>query len=211
MSRSAAARPAAKCGCQKRCIVPSTLPTDERPILELIARRDYRAAIDALIEAYFDQVYDFCVRGLRERVAAQDVTQRVFLEAFRDIARFRGDSSLRTWLFGIADHRWKDERKARERRERRFDPNPIDVVNAVDPSPDPAEETERRRRSSALEDCMQRLHEPIREAIDMHYTQGLSYEDMSEILSVKPGTLQRRVARAWHSLRRCLEMKGISL
>ena len=167
--------------------------------------------IDALVECYFEQVYDFCVRGLRERVTAQDVTQRVFLEAFRDIARFRGDSSLRTWLFGIADLRWKDERTARERRERRFDPNPIDVVNAADPSPDPAEETERRRRSSALEDCMQHLHEPIREAIDMHYMQGVSYEDMSEILKVKPGTLQRRVARAWHSLRRCLEMKGISL
>jgi RNA polymerase sigma-70 factor, ECF subfamily len=180
-------------------------------MLELIARREYRKAVDLLVEHYFDQIYDFCVRGLRDRIVAKDVTQRVFLEAFRDIAKFRGDSTLRTWLFGIADHRWKDERKSRERRDRRLDPDPIDVVNAVDPAPDPAEETERRRRSSALEDCMQRLNDLIREAIDMHYTLGLSYEEMSTILGTRAGTLQRRVARAQHSLRRCLEMKGISL
>jgi RNA polymerase sigma-70 factor (ECF subfamily) len=188
------------------------LPADEGPILELLARRAYREAVELLVEYYFDQVYDFCVRGLRDRNAARDVTQRVFLEAFRDIAKFRGDSTLRTWLFGIADHRWKDERKSRERRDRRLDPDhAIDVVNAADPAPDPAEETERRRRRSALEDCMQRLNELIREAIDMHYILGLSYEEMSKMLGAKPGTLQRRVARAWHTLRRCLEMKGISL
>jgi RNA polymerase sigma-70 factor, ECF subfamily len=186
------------------------LPTDERPILELIARREYRKAVDLLVEYYFDQVYEFCVRGLRDRHIARDVTQRVYLEAFRDIAKFRGDSTLRTWLFGIADHRWKDERKSRERRGRHLDPSSIDVVNAVDPAPDPAEETERRRRHAALEDCMQRLNELIREAIDMHYTVGLSYEEMSTILGVKPGTLQRRVARAHHALRRCLEMKGVA-
>jgi RNA polymerase sigma-70 factor, ECF subfamily len=187
------------------------LPADERPILALIERGKYGEAVDLLAEHYFDQVYEFCVRGLRDRVVAKDVTQRVFLEAFRDIGRFRGDSTLRTWLFGIAVHRWKDERKSRERRDRRIDPSSIDVVNAVDPAPDPAEETERRRRSSALEDCMQRLDEVIREAIEMHYTLGLSYEEMSVILGAKPGTLQRRVARAQHTLRRCLEMKGITL
>jgi RNA polymerase sigma-70 factor, ECF subfamily len=187
------------------------LPADERPLLELIARGRYREAVDLLVDYYFDQVYEFCVRGLRDRTVARDVTQRVFLEAFRDIAKFRGDSTLRTWLFGIADHRWKDERKSRERRDRRLDPDPIDVVNAVDPAPDPAEQTERRRRIRALEDCMQRLNELIREAIDMHYTLGLSYEEMSKILGVRPGTLQRRVARAQHTLRRCLEMKGIAL
>ena len=180
-------------------------------MLELIARREYRKAVDLLVEHYFDQIYDFSVRGLRDRIVAKDVTQRVFLEAFRDIAKFRGDSTLRTWLFGIADHRWKDERKSRERRDRRVDPDAIDVVNTVDPAPDPAEETERRRRRIALEDCMQRLNEIIREAIDMHYTLGMSYEEMSKILGARAGTLQRRVARAQHTLRRCLEMKGISL
>ena len=58
---------------------------------------------------------------------------------------------------------------------------------------------------------MQRLNELIREAIDMHYTLGMSYEEMSKILGARAGTLQRRVARAQHTLRRCLEMKGISL
>ncbi len=189
---------------------PSSVGDQEAPIVALIVRNEFRAAIGALAERYFDHVYDFCVHRLRDRVVAEDVTQRVFLEAFRDLARYRGHATLRSWLFGIADHRCRDERKARDRRARRLDPEPIEVVDAINPAPDPADDTEHRRRHRALDDCLQQLHESTREAVVMHYTRELTYEEMSDILGTKAGTLQRRVARALLRLRRCLDQKGLA-
>ena len=185
------------------------IETVEAPILELLTRGEHRRATDALAACYLDPIYGFCLRRLRDRAVAQDVTQRVFVDAFRGITRYRGHATLRSWLIGIAKHRCQDERKAQQRRERRLDfESSTDVLNAIDQAPDPAARAEQRRHHEALDDCMRRLHERIRDAIDMRYTQDLSYEEISDVLGEKPGTLQKRVARAMAALRRCLEHKG---
>ena len=70
---------------------------DDAAILALIARGARREAAGALIDAYGDAVFSFCLRMLRDRDVAADIRQKVFLEACRDLESFHGRSSFRTW------------------------------------------------------------------------------------------------------------------
>jgi len=191
---------------------PPASPVDDSEVHDLIARGDHRAALVALMRAHKDVVYAHCVRMLRDRVQAQDVSQQVFLEAFRDLARFRGQSSFRTWLLGIAAHRCLDALKANRRRARRIGAE-LDikvVATAKDPSPHSDERLDQARLTRALEDCLQRLPDEVRLAVLMRFHTRMSYEEMGEAFSAKPGTLQARISRALPALRRCLDHHGVA-
>ena len=77
-------------------------------MLALLDRGDRRGAVEKLMELHQETVFAYCVRTLRDRELAEDVAQQVFTEAYRDLERFRRESSLRTWLLGIAHHRCGD-------------------------------------------------------------------------------------------------------
>src|SRR5690349_13907932 len=85
---------------------PSTAPVPSTPVdpLALLARGDRKGAITALMDQHGPTVFNFCSRFLLDRVLAEDVLQQVFLHAYRDIDRFEGRSSPRTWLLRIAVH-----------------------------------------------------------------------------------------------------------
>jgi RNA polymerase sigma-70 factor (ECF subfamily) len=191
--------------------IPASV-TDDAEIYALVARGDHRAALVALMRAYGDIVYSHCVRFLRDRVLAQDVHQQIFLEAFRDLARFRGQSSFRTWLIGIAGHRCLDAVKAYRRRARRIGGgmDKETVANLTDPSPHSDERLDQVRLARALEDCLQKLPDEVRLAVLMRFQARMSYEEMSSACSAKAGTLQARVSRALPALRRCLDHRGVT-
>jgi RNA polymerase sigma factor (sigma-70 family) len=186
--------------------------TDDAEIHAMIAHGDRRSALVALMQAYADIVYGHCVRFLRDRVLAQDVCQQIFLEAFRDLARFRGQSSFRTWLIGIAGHRCLDALKSNRRRARRIggEMDHETVATVSDPSPQSDERLDQVRLARALEDCLQKLPDEVRLAVLMRFQAHMSYEQMSGACSAKAGTLQARVARALPALRRCLDHRGVT-
>lgn len=187
---------------------------DDAAILALIARGARREAASALMDTYGDAVYSFCLRQLRDRDVAADVRQKVFLEACRDLERFHGKSSLRTWLFGIASHRCLDEgrRRVRASRHEPFDELGSSAAEPVPTSwPSAIELAAHTELARALEDCLGRLPDEIRITVLLRHGSELSYEEMSERLGVKANTLQARVARAEPALRECLEAKGIEL
>jgi len=187
-------------------------PTDpERVAREHLARGDRRGAIAALLSAYGDDVYSHCRRVVRDPTVADDVFQQVFLEAFRDLDRFEGRSSLRAWLIGVTYHRSLDALKAQRRQRSHLDDDEDAIDVASDPMPDPAEQFEQHQRARELERCLQGLAAETRMTVLMRYRLGMSYEEMSSTVGERPGTLQARVARALPALRRCLEAKGIKL
>jgi RNA polymerase sigma-70 factor, ECF subfamily len=161
-----------------------------------------------LMAEYGGAVYATCVRILRDRVLAEDVLQRVFLDAHRDLDRFQGRSTIRTWLIGIATHRCQDAMKARRRREKRFHTDEHAVINAADPSSDVEGPLDRARVGKALEDCLGELSGESRAAVLMRFHAGMSYEEMADAVGDNPGTLRKRVIRALPVVRRCLENKG---
>src|SRR5262245_50961066 len=100
-------------------------------------------------------VFGLCLRELHDAGLAEDVTQQVFLEAYRDLDRFQQRSSVRTWLFGIAYHRCLDAHKRRQRRLQRVESDESAVAAFEDPSAGPHEHLEGAERWAALEKCLE--------------------------------------------------------
>ncbi len=172
-------------------------------VARLVAAGDLAAAIRLLMERHGDAVYRFVRNSLRDDARADDVHQRIFIEAYRDLPRFAGRSTIRTWLFAIARYRVIDAAKARVREEGRIGEG--DGADAPDPRPPPGEQIDDVRLREALVRCLEKLGEHVRSAVLLRYQQGFSFEEMSEILREKAGTLQARVARALPVLRECIE------
>jgi RNA polymerase sigma-70 factor, ECF subfamily len=189
----------------------SSKPVDRAPeagdpdadVVRLIEAGDPAAAIRLLMQRHGDAVYRFVRNALRSDARADDVHQRIFIEAHRDLRRFAGRSSLRTWLFAIARYRVLDALKARAREEGRIGEG--DGADEPDPQPLPGEQLDDARLRDALARCLEKLGEHVRSAVLLRFQQGFSFEEMAEIMREKPGTLQARVARALPLLRACIE------
>lgn len=177
---------------------------EEAAALEAIHAGDREKALGLLMQAYGRGVYGYCRQMLRETALAEDVLQTTFLQAHRDLPRFAGRSTLRSWLFGIAAHRCLDALKQRRRREKRL--VPIDALERP-PETDARldERLEARLRSDALWRCLGHLEPHVRAALLLRFVEGLSYPEMAEVELEQPATLQARVARALPALRRCVE------
>lgn len=183
---------------------------DEAPVRRLAAANEHRAALAALMEAYGDSLYRYCVALVRDQSLAEDILQMTFLDAFRSLPGFQGRSSFRTWLLGIARHRCLDAGRRRTRWKRllgRSDPHEVSglaVPSATEVFSDP-------ELGPPLEDCLERLSIDGRDSIVLRFRRNLSYDEMATVTGESAATLRVRVFRALESLRRCLERKGVSL
>jgi RNA polymerase sigma-70 factor (ECF subfamily) len=166
----------------------------DQDIAELIARGAVAAALHALMERHGVGVYRYCRSALRDQALADDVHQQVFLDAFRDLHRFRGRSTLRTWLFSIARNRVLDTAKARRRRQARSDFTRPGT--ATDPSPLLGRRLHDERLDEALASSLDEIDPDVRTAVLLHFQQGFTFEEIATITGGKAGTLQMRVARA---------------
>jgi RNA polymerase sigma-70 factor (ECF subfamily) len=175
---------------------------------ELLETGDRRTVLARLMSEHGDTVYGLCIRILRDQTLAEDVLQQVFVEAYRDLQRFEGRSTMKTWLLAIAGHRCQDAIKARRRRDKRFLTDENAVANVADPTPDAHSRLDHARSMQALEDCIATLSAESRTAVLLRFQAGMSYEEMSAALVAKADTLHARVTRAMPVLRRCLEAKG---
>lgn len=172
----------------------------------LLARGDRKGAIALLMDEHGEVVFAFCVRVLRDRVLAEDVLQQVFLEAHRDIGRFEGRSSFRTWLLRIASHRCHDAIRSRNRHQETAESD--DEVEIADTGISPGERLEQSQLVAALEVCLMQLSEDVRLTVLLRFQSGMTYDEMSPVLGARVDALQARVSRALPVLRRCLESKG---
>lgn len=175
-------------------------------IRELIAKGDNRAAVGMMSKEYGDYAYSFIYRIVNDRQTALDVLQQTYLEAMRDLQRYGGRSSVKTWLLGIANHRALDAVRKFSRDRGKVSTDELEKMESS--SPEASSDLDDRRMKAALDDCMKDLSPHVRSALLSRYQRGLSYEEMSEETSEKPGTLQARVTRALPVLRECLEGKG---
>ncbi|MCF3650555.1 RNA polymerase sigma factor [Synoicihabitans lomoniglobus] len=179
----------------------------------LVARfqRGDEDAFAQIVEAYRTRIHGY-VRGmLRDSTDAEEVTQDTFVRAYRGLERFRGDSSLSTWLHRIATN------LARNRywyffRRRRQDTVSLDFV--ADPtndrpvmdsiaceSPDPSQQSTNEEFMQSIRDCMDQIEPRYREALTLRVGKDLPYAEIAEITGVPVGTVKSRIARARRELR----------
>ncbi len=161
--------------------------SDPTTDLALRARSGDAGAQAAFVRATQAEVWRFTA-ALVDPGAADDLTQETFLRAFKALPGFRGRSSARTWLLGIARRACADHLRAVVRR-RRLDARLAQQAWTDAPHPDPA-----HRLGTA--DLLGRLSEERRTAFVLTQVLGLSYAEAAEVEDVPVGTIRSRVARA---------------
>lgn len=162
---------------------------------ELVSRfRVDRAArsFEALYERHSPYLLRVAARMLDgDRASAEDALQEAWLRAATSFERFRGDSSLRTWLCGITVNCCREQW-----RRRRFSPLAgVDVLGTAS-APAPS-----ALAGIRLQRALQLLDEPSREAIELFDVLGHSHEEIAQILGVAVGTSKSRLSRARETLR----------
>lgn len=177
----------------------------DRDVRDLVLRGEVQAALCCLMQRHGRPIYRYCCEQLRDAALAADVQQQVFIAAFRDLAKFGGRGTLRSWLFRIAYHRVIDAARVRAR-----SPVCASVTDAAEVADtrllaDEACDDERLRAALVAE--LAELPEHVRSAVLLRYQQGMSFEDMARISGEKPGTLSARVSRAMPMLRERIEAR----
>ena len=180
---------------------PSSRDDPDRDILDRLAG-DRTRALELLMQRHGRGVFSYCRHALHDAALAADVHQQVFIQAHRDLPQFRGNSTVRTWLFAIARHRVIDAAKARDRAGAHFEDD--DSADAPDPRPPPDEQLDDAALYAAVIDCVGELAEVARTTLLLRYQQGFTYAEMAVICRERAGTLQARVQRALRALRRCV-------
>ena len=151
---------------------------------------------DRLYQEYGNRIYRFCRRLSGSDADAEDLTQEVFLAAFRGAGKFEGRSSLSTWLYRIAVYSFRQQGCSRK-----FDMVPLDETLAA-PHSDPAVRSLER---ITLERALDQLTPNLREAFLLVKAEGLLFREASYVLGIPEGTLKSRVQAAIAQLHRLLE------
>lgn len=194
------------------------LRTEEQDLVaELKAGSE--AAFSLLIAQYSQPIYSFVARSLRDPADAADVTQEVFVKIFRSVSGFKGDSSLRTWIYRIAVNEASNQRRwwcRHKRQELTIDASEqnaegetfclADALAAADASP--FEHAARTQLREHVEAALRTVPEPFREVLVLREIEGFGYEEMAEILEVNLGTVKSRLTRGRAALREALQRSG---
>ena len=183
---------------------------EERLLIERM-KQGAQEAYEAFLARFQQPVYNLVSRLLPDPSEAPDVVQEVFLKVFRKVGRFRGDSSLKTWVYRIAlneahNHcRWYRRHRQQEVGFGECAPEREMVLRSGGQSPF---ETAAARESRALvEEALAALSPVLREAVVLRDMEDLSYEEIAEILQVPLGTVKSRILRGREALRAELEKR----
>jgi RNA polymerase sigma-70 factor, ECF subfamily len=182
--------------------------TDESHLIDRSQRGDL-SAFNALVECYQRQVYNLCLRLLASAETAEDATQEAFIAAYRRIDSFRG-GSFRAWLLRIAANASYDEL----RRQRRRPAASLEAAMATggaaqapSPAAGPEDEALRLELGAHLQEGLATLPPDQRLAVILRDVQGLSYEEVAEVMRSSVGTVKSRIARGRTRMREYLMAK----
>jgi RNA polymerase sigma-70 factor, ECF subfamily len=169
-------------------------------------RRGESDAFRALFERYKDKVYTIALRYSGDATVAQDIAQETFLKLFAGIGRFRGDASFDSWLYRLIVNSCFDQK----RKTRRLTPligEFLDLIRA--PGQSALDDMMRAEMSARLRSVVAGLPPEERMLIVLRYTQGLSYEELGEVMGCSQGTIGSRLNRIHKVLeKRLLRLAG---
>jgi RNA polymerase sigma-70 factor, ECF subfamily len=180
----------------------------------LVARaksRDYDA-FEELIRLYKDRIYNYVSRMLRDPTEAEDIAQETFIRAFQSLPSFRGVSSFQTWLYRIAGNLAIDCARRRKRRDHQSmsldEPVGAEDGEMVRELPDPGHGPEGTAEASEIQrevlKAVAELSPKLRPVLVLYDLQGLSYQDIAEILNCPLGTVKSRLFNARAQLKELL-------
>jgi RNA polymerase sigma-70 factor, ECF subfamily len=199
-------------------VVADAVPTSpSRLDLALVERLQAGAeeAYEELIHLYQVPVYNLVYRLLADPGDSCDVVQEVFLKIFRNVGNFRGQSSLKTWIYRIAlneahnRRRWFSRHRKHEIDLDRDDEHLRSLQETIpDAGFSPFDLLLGTETQEKIEDALQRLSPNFREAVVLRDIEELTYDEIAEILNISMGTVKSRILRGREALRKQLMQGG---
>jgi RNA polymerase sigma-70 factor (ECF subfamily) len=182
----------------------TTTSGDARTILRelddhaLVARAqaDDIGAFEELVRRHRDRLHRVALRVCRDRADAEDVTQEAIVRAWRALPGFRGDASFTTWMYRIVTNLALNRVTRRREDAAEEVPEPDDVTAALDP----ARRIEDRERLGVALQALGALTPEQRACLVLREVEGLSYDDLADVLGVTVASVKGRLFRARQDL-----------
>lgn len=178
---------------------PPAQDTDEK-LVARVQQGDKRA-FDLLVLKYQHKIIAIISRFIRDSAEVHDVAQEAFIKAYRALGNFRGDSAFYTWIYRIAVNTAKNHLVSRGRRPPATDVDVDDAefLNGADGLRDntsPEHELMKDQLEQVVYKAIQSLPEDLRTALTLREMEGMSYEEIAEVMDCPVGTVRSRIFRA---------------
>ncbi len=166
------------------------------------AQRGDKQAFDLLVSKYQRKLARLLSRFIRDAAEVEDVTQEAFIKAYRALPTFRGDSAFYTWLYRIGINTAKNYLVAMGRRAPTSTDVDADEAESFEGGEQlrdlntPENEMMSRQVADNVNQTLAELPEELRTAITLREIEGLSYEDIANIMNCPIGTVRSRIFRA---------------
>ena len=178
-----------------------TTPDSDKELVERAKQGDLRA-FDMLVLKYQRRVFRLISRLIKNTSEVEDVAQETFIKAFRAIQQFRGDSAFYTWLYRIAVNTAKNHLFSKGKRPitlselaKNEDSESYDVIDAVS-NESPEGNLAGLQIAEAVNNAVSKLPEELSTAVILREMDGLSYEEIAEVMNCPIGTVRSRIFRA---------------
>jgi RNA polymerase sigma-70 factor (ECF subfamily) len=160
-----------------------------------------KRAFDLLVLKYQHKIFGLVSRYVKDSHEVQDVTQEAFIKAYRALPKFRGDSAFYTWLYRIATNTAKNYLVSRGRRPPGTDVDVEDAEYYDSGAPlrdleNPENQLFGEELKAVVHRAIGELPDDLRAAVTLREFDGLSYEDIAEIMDCPVGTIRSRIFRA---------------
>jgi len=181
-----------------------TAAETDQQLVERVQAGDKRA-FDMLVLKYQPKILGLISRYVKDSFEVQDVAQEAFIKAYRALPRFRGDSAFYTWLYRIAINTAKNHLVSRGRRPPGSDVDVEDAEyydsgDALREQENPENQLFSEELAAVVNGAIKELPDDLRTAVTLREFDGLSYEDIAEIMDCPVGTVRSRIFRARESI-----------
>jgi len=178
--------------------------TSDEVLIARVANGD-RLAMQVLFARHHVRVYRFVLRLVRNESAAEDLIGEVFLDVWRQAAKFEGRAAVSTWMLSIA--RFKALSALRRRTDDELDEETVGAI--ADQADDPEVVLAKKDKGAALRQCLSKLSAEHREIIDLVYYHERSVADVASIVGIPEATVKTRMFYARKKLSELLKAQGI--
>ncbi len=187
--------------------------TDEE-LVEKVKKGD-ADVYEKIIQKYQSKVFGLIYNMTKNQNDIEDLAQEVFIKIYKNLGKFKGESSLYTWIYKITVNLCLDEMKKRKNVIYLDEKIEVDdgEVNRELPSEEKSQEKlyEEKELQEKLHNCINKLPEKQRVMIVLRDIKGFSYEEISKITDVKLGTVKSQINRARLKLKELLDEEGTFL
>jgi len=178
--------------------------SSDEVLISRIANGD-RLAMQVLFARHHVRVYRFVLRLVRNEATAEDLISEVFLDVWRQAAKFEGRSAVSTWMLSIA--RFKALSALRRKPEHELDEDMAEAIE--DHSDDPEVTLAKKDKGALLREALSALSAEHREVIDLVYYHEKSVEEVARIVEIPEATVKTRMFYARKKLSELLKERGI--